>query len=316
MLKTLFDEYKDSLSHFFDLIDLKKVEELLNRLLACKGSIIFSGVGKSGFIAEKLSKTLLSTGTRSFHLQSQDALHGDIALLSKDDILILLSKSGDTEELLKLVPFAKKRGVFITALVSNSNSKLAKEADFHITLPCKKELCPFNLAPTTSSALQLIFGDILAVALMKHKKFTEADFAGNHPSGTIGKKTTILVKDLMLKGEELPLISPQSRVIDVLAELSSKKCGCLIVVEKMHLRGIFTDGDLRRAIESDRAAFINKTISSYMNSSPKWISEDELAYRALAYMEEGRPVTALPVLRNLEVVGLIRLHDIVQKGLN
>jgi arabinose-5-phosphate isomerase len=316
MVKNLFHEHKLNLDYFFNKVDCDRVEELLQHLTQCSGKLIFCGVGKSGMIAEKLAMTLLSTGTNALFLNAQNALHGDIALVGKDDIVIFFSKSGQTQELLWLVPFIKSRGAYVVAVVSNGTSSLAMMSDFHIELPFLKELCPFNLAPTTSATLQGIFGDILVVALMKRKGFTKDSYAANHPFGSIGKKLIVMVSDLMLKGNDLPLCSKEDLLVDMLSELSSKRCGCLLVVDKDNkLEGIFTDGDLRRAIEADKFNLFEKRIGEYMTVDFKWVEADVLASEALSMMEEGKAVTVLPVLSGRKVLGLLRLHDIIQAGL-
>lgn len=315
-IETLLSEQKESLEHFFNLVDKKKIELILKKLLACKGAVILSGVGKSGYIAEKVSKTLLSTGTHSFFLSSQEALHGDIALVSEEDVCLLFSKSGETKELLDIVPFLKKRKAFVISAVSDIESSLAKTSDLAIALPIKRELCPYNLAPTTSTLLQLMLGDVLAVGLMKAKKFSVEDYSQNHPLGNIGKRSTLKVKDLMLTEDALPLVSKETQIVDLLAKLSSKKCGCVLVVDnKMCLEGIFTDGDLRRCIEADRFGFLQKPVNDFMTRMPKFISAEEYAYKSIAMMEEGRQVTVLPVVTDNKVVGLLRLHDVISAGL-
>lgn len=319
MVKGLFQEQRSLIDHFFENIDLKKTTQILECFFSCTGTLIFTGVGKSGIIANKLAMTMLSTGTKALYLSSADALHGDMGLVSQDDIFICLSKSGETKELLDLVPYVRKKGAFIVALVSNPTSKLAKLVDLSINLPLKKELCPFNLAPTTSTTLQLIFGDILAVALMQKKAFSLDEYALNHPSGAIGKKLILKVADMMLQGSDLPLCSEDDLLVDVLEILSSKRCGVLLAVDKAGvLKGIFTDGDLRRAIEKDKKTFLEKTLKELMTKNFKWISSGELAIKALEKMEEDpkRLVTILPVLdQDRKVQGLIRMHDILQAGL-
>lgn len=313
-IDSLFEEHFKNLEYFFSEIDKEQVEKVLQQLVKCKGAILFAGVGKSGIIAEKVAKTLLSTGTKSFYLDVQNALHGDIALLGKEDVLVLFSKSGETKELLQFLPFARERGTFIIAVVSSDKSRLVKEADMSLTLPFRKELCPFNLAPTTSSTTQLIFGDILVAYLMHMNRFTEEDYNRNHPSGTIGKKTSLLVEDLMKK--EVPICKKEDLILNVLHELSSKKCGCIVALSKdKKLDGIFTDGDLRRAIESDKENFFKKRVGDYMTYNPKWIRRNELAHKALKQMEESRKVTVLPVLDQDKVVGIIHMHDIIEAGL-
>ena len=319
MVKSLFQEQRSLIEHFFENIDLEKTAQILERFLNCTGTLIFTGVGKSGIIANKLAMTMLSTGTKALYLSSADALHGDMGIVQKDDIFIALSKSGETKELLDLIPYVRKKGAFLVTLVSNPESKLAKLADLAINLPLKRELCPFNLAPTTSTTLQLIFGDILAVALMQKKDFSLDEYALNHPSGSIGKKIILKVEDLMLKGSDLPLCSENDLLVDVLALLSSKRCGALLAVDQTgRLKGIFTDGDLRRAIEKDKKTFLEKKLKELMTENFKWISSSELAVKALEKMEEEpkRLVTILPVLdQHKKVQGLIRMHDILQAGL-
>jgi len=318
IVKELFREQHTLLNDFFHRIDLQKSEEIFHRLLSCKGVLIFSGVGKSGIISQKLAMTLLSTGTKSFYLPPSNALHGDIGIVGKEDILLLMSKSGETEELLQLIPFARKKGATIISIVSNPHSRLAQRSDLFIDLPMEKELCPFDLAPTISTEVQLIFGDVLAMALMRAKKFSLSEYALNHPAGTIGKKITLKVKDLMIRGKDIPKCSPNDRLIDVLPELSSKKCGCLLALDEQEkLLGIFTDGDLRRSLQSQGSGVLEEKIGNLMTSSPKCTIVDALAIEAMKQMEADpqRLVHMLAVLEKNKLVGIIRMHDIVQAGL-
>lgn len=314
MLKSLFEEQRQYLNRFLDTIDLEASQKILQKLIDCKGVVIFSGVGKSGHIAEKIANTFLSTGTRSFYLSAGNALHGDIGFVTPQDIWIAFSKSGESEELLTLLPHIKKRGAFTIAVVSKPNSHLAKNADLSIALSVERELCPYNLAPTVSTAAQLIFGDCLAVGLMKAKKFTLENFAANHPAGLIGRKITLRVADLMLKQDAIPLCKPTDRVIQILHELSAKKCGCLLVVdEEKKLLGIFTDGDLRRALQAKGSSAMEISVESLMTQKPKTIAPDRLALDALQKMEQ---ITVLPVVQEGKVVGLVRMHDILQEGVS
>ena len=319
MVASLFRTQKSYLDYFYEKIDIAKTEQILDELFRCKGTIIFTGVGKSGIIANKLAMTMLSTGTKAIYFSPTDALHGDLGIVSKDDILICLSNSGETKELISLVPFIKKKGAKLISIVSKPDCTLAMLGDFYIDLPVKKEICPFNLAPTTSTAVQLIFGDVLAVELMRRKKFSLDEYAANHPGGSIGKLITLKVEDLMLKGESIPFCKKDDLLIDVIAVLSEKRCGCLIVVDdSYHLLGIFTDGDLRRAIQADKEKFLYKKMESLMSKNPKWINEDDLAAMAMQEMErdKNKLITILPVLeRSGRVVGIIRMHDIIQEGL-
>lgn len=319
MLNALFEQQRRYLNHFLDSVDRSQADKILARLLECRGVVIFCGIGKSGHIAEKLATTFLSTGTRSFFLSPANALHGDIGFVSPNDVFICFSKSGASQELLDILPHIQKRGATTIAVVSAPNSKLAKACDLSIILPIEREICPYDLAPTTSTAAQLIFGDCLAVALMQAKQFTMADFAANHPGGLLGRKITLKVVDLMLKGDEIPLCRPTDPLMDVLHELSVKRCGCLLVADKdLRLEGIFTDGDLRRAIQSKGPDALRMPLSELMNLCPKSISSDALAIEAVKRMEEdpARLITVLPVLENGRVVGLVRMHDILQKELS
>lgn len=319
MLNALFEQQRRYLNHFLDSVDRSQADKILARLLECRGVVIFCGIGKSGHIAEKLATTFLSTGTRSFFLSPANALHGDIGFVSPNDVFICFSKSGASQELLDILPHIQKRGATTIAVVSAPNSKLAKACELSIILPVEREICPYDLAPTTSTAAQLIFGDCLAVALMQAKQFTMADFAANHPGGLLGRKITLKVADLMLKGDEIPLCRPSDPLMDVLHELSVKRCGCLLVADKdLRLEGIFTDGDLRRAIQSKGPDALRMPLSELMNHCPKSISSDALAIEAVKRMEEdpARLITVLPVLENGRVVGLVRMHDILQKELS
>lgn len=318
MLKKLFNDQRRYLDRFFDNVDFSAAERIFQKLLECRGVMIVSGVGKSGHIAEKISATFLSTGTRSFFLSPSHALHGDIGFVTSQDLFLVFSKSGESQEILDLLPHIQKKGAAIIAIVSQPHSRLAKASDLSIVLPIERELCPFDLAPTTSTAAQLIFGDCLAIALMQAKQFALSDFAANHPAGLLGRKITLKVSDLMLKGKEIPLCHPDDRLIDVLHELSMKKCGCLLIAdEKEQLLGIFTDGDLRRSIQSKGAEALQAPLSSLMTLAPRTISPDKLAFEAMKRMEENPAhlITVLPVLENEKVVGILRMHDILQSGL-
>jgi len=319
MLNTLFEQQRRYLNHFLDSVDRSDADKILKKLLECRGVVIFCGIGKSGHIAEKIATTFLSTGTRSFFLSPANALHGDIGFVTPADVFVCFSKSGASQELLDILPHIQRRGATTIAVVSVPHSKLAKISDFSIVLPIEREICPYDLAPTTSTAAQLIFGDCLAIALMQMKQFTMADFAANHPGGLLGRKITLKVSDLMLKGGEIPLCRPTDPLIDVLHELSLKRCGCLLVAdEDLLLKGIFTDGDLRRAIQSKGAEALKMTLSELMTLSPMSIPPDVLAIEAVKKMEEdpARLITVLPVLENGRVVGLVRMHDILQKELS
>lgn len=319
MLKALFDKQKNHLSYFFDHLDIQQVEKVVKKLLECQGALIFCGVGKSGHIAEKVAAMFLSIGQRAFALSISNALHGDIGFLRKGDLFFVFSKSGSTSELVKLLPYVQKKQAFVIAITSSGDSPLAKMADLSLTLPMEKEICPFDLAPTTSSAIQLIFGDCLAVAFMEAKKVPLTRFALNHPGGLLGARISYKVRDLMLQGEALPTCRAEDNLLGCLHELSSKKCGCLLVVDKKRsLQGIFTDGDLRRAIEAKGPKVLETPMGQLMTKDPKSISSEALAHLAMQKMEEdpNQCITVLPVLSGGRLIGLIRMHDVLQKELS
>jgi len=317
--QALFETERRYINYFFDNLDCDIVETLLQQLLGCSGHVICSGVGKSGIIAQKIATTMTSTGTPALYLSPTDAVHGDLGIVGCRDIVLLFSKSGESDELLNLVPYLRNKGAEVIAVVSNSESRLAKACSLAIELPLEGELCPFGLAPTTSAALQLIFGDVLAVLLMKERGFSLDDYALNHPSGRIGKRITMKVKDLMLAGEKIPLCNPTDTLADILVELSNKRCGCLLVVDDDHqLLGIFTDGDLRRALQAHKGAVMSARITQLMTPSPKTIFPEAMAWDAMKIMEadQKHPITVLPVVdEQSRVVGLIKMHDILQSGL-
>lgn len=315
-MKDLFEGQRKYINRFFDEIDLVEVQKILDLLLQSKGAFFFTGIGKSGHIAEKIAATFASMGSRAFFLNPSNALHGDVGCLMPEDLCLLFSKSGNSQELVDLVPYVKKKGAKTVAIVSSSSSKLAKMAHASILLPVEKEICPYNLAPTTSTVIQLIFGDCLAVGYMRAKGFSVNDFSSNHPGGVLGRKISLKVADLMIKGVEVPKCRPKDSLIDVLHELSKKRCGCLLVADdEDRLCGIFTDGDLRRAIELKGTEALSTPILELMTANPKNITQEKLAFEAVQKMEEdpSRLITVLPVLEEGRVVGLIRMHDILQK---
>ncbi len=313
MFKELLDKQKRGLEPFFSSLNLDVFAQVVEKIYNCSGIIVVSGVGKSGHIAEKISATLVSTGTRSSYLCPSHALHGDLGFFRPNDLLLLLSKSGESQELIDLLPHAKKKGVFTIGAVSQVQSRLAKEVDLVMDLPLGQELCPFDLAPTTSTTIQLLFGDCLAISLMKCRQFTMDDFAMNHPGGWLGRKISMKVSDCMLKGTQLPKARASDRIMDVLHELSSKQCGALLVCdEESRLQGIFTDGDLRRAIEAKGSDALEMEIKTLMTKSPITIAPEVLLMEAIEKMEGNgvRRVHVLPVLQEGKVIGLLRLHDV------
>lgn len=319
MLVELLKRQHELLARYFEAFDTRRALMLFEELKACPGVLFFTGVGKSGLIAQKIASTLMSTGTKSFFLSPTDALHGDLGMVSTSDSVIALSKSGETEELLQLMPSVRNKGAKIVAITSNPSSRLVKASDLHLELPCEAELCPFDLAPTISTSIQLLFGDLMAIYLMEAKGFTANDFALNHPGGRLGKRSSLRVRDLMLKRADMPLASRGATLQEVLADFSEKRCGCLVIVDsESRLEGIFTDGDLRRALQGKGERVLEEKLHNLMTKAPRAIHIDALAFDALKLMEadQKRPITVLPVLSSEGTIcGLIKMHDIIQAGL-
>lgn len=319
MIKELLQKEKSYIDYFFDKIDIASAEKIVETLHACQGVMIFSGIGKSGLVAEKIAMTMTSTGSRALFISPTNALHGDIGIVSEKDIFVFLSKSGESEELLQLIPALRNKRVKIVSVVSNAKSRLAKACDIFINLPLEQELCPFDMAPTTSAVIQLIFGDLLAISLMRLKNFTLDEYVQNHPAGRIGKRISLRVSDLMIRGSSIPLCKPRDKLVDTLVELSNKRCGCVLVIDEFQvLQGIFTDGDLRRSLQKHGASSLHLHVEDLMTKTARWIDSDRLAWDAMREMEgdQKNAITVLPVLeKDKKVVGLIKLHDIVQSGL-
>lgn len=318
MIKEIFQEQKQCINHFFEQVSLNQIENFFQACQSCNGLLILTGVGKSGIIAEKIALTLASTGSRAVYLTPLNFLHGDIGIIRPQDHVIMLSKSGETEELLDLIPHIKRKGAKIFAVTSKMQSRLESVADLTLHLPVLKELCPFDLAPTTSTSVQLLFGDLLVAALMKAKNFSLDEYAQNHPSGSIGKKMTVYVKDLMLKESHLPLCAPSNSVVDILVDLSDKRCGCMLIADTdRRLIGIFTDGDLRRALQREGPKILDKKMAELMTRNPISVSPDLLAHEAVKIMQRdpNRYVLVAPVTDSGRVVGIIRMHDIIQAGI-
>lgn len=318
LVEELFLQMQSHLAYFFEQLNLDDLRKVVDHLLTCQGTVFLSGVGKSSIVAKKIAMTLNSCGIKSGFLSPLNALHGDIGIVCDNDVVLLLSKSGETDELLNLCPTLRNKGASLVAVVSSDDSRLVKACDLHIVLPVAKELCPFDLAPTTSTTVQLLFGDLVAIALMRTKHVSIDNFVLNHPAGQIGKRLTLKVSDLMLRGASLPICKPKELLVDVLVELSNKKSGCIMIVDgAMKLLGLFTDGDLRRALQKHKAEALSLPIEELMTKTPRTIAPTALAYDAMQQMESNQKgaITSLAVVEEGTLVGLIRLHDIIQSGL-
>jgi arabinose-5-phosphate isomerase len=300
-------------------LDRAQVERAFDLLLSCKGKVVVLGVGKSGIIAQKIAATMTSAGTAAIYLHPSDALHGGLGILQPDDLVIVLSNSGETEEMIGILPHLKNRGTPLISIVGNTNSTLARRADAVLDASVDQEACPLNLAPTTSTTVALAIGDALAMTLMKVKGITLDDFAVNHPAGQLGKRLTLRVADLMHDGNGTPKVGMGSSWIEVGRAISGGGLGAVCVVDEVgRLAGIITDGDLRRTIEQTEHDALSKlSCDDFMTRRPTVASPELLAYDALRLMED-RPsqISVLPVVdANGMCIGLIRLHDIVRSGL-
>ena len=276
-------------------------------LMKTKGRIVLTGIGKSGIICKKIASTLSSTGTPSFYLHPVDAVHGDLGMLKGDDTLIAVSNSGESREVLNVVSVVKSFGIPVIGITNNPNSSLSKLSDIVLLLHVEGEACPLGLAPTTSTTVTLALGDAIAAALMVAKGFESKDFARFHPGGSLGIRLS-KVKDLMRRGEEIPVVSPSTPMRDVIFEISSKKLGAALVMDGEKLIGIITDGDLRRFFE--RGGKLSDPAKEAMTRRPKTISADEFAENALEVMERHK-ITVLPVVDGGKVEGILHLHDIL-----
>ena len=277
--------------------------------------VIITGIGKSGIIAKKISATFSSVGIPSIYLNPVDALHGDLGIVEKGDVTILISKSGTTDELLLLVPYLKKRTKIIS-ITANKDSYLARNTDLHLFIPINKEACPIELAPTTSTTSTLALGDALAACVMKLNDFKESDFAYNHPLGQLGKNLTLTVNDVMHKNNDIPIIDVNMSFKDALIVMTNKPLGCLCVVNDGLLVGLITDGDTRRALNKYNN-ISDISLSDIMTSNPITITSDILVGRALSVMENRKSqINVLPVVdENNKCVGVVRIHDLIRSGI-
>jgi arabinose-5-phosphate isomerase len=297
-------------------LDNRSVEQAMELLSCCDGKTIVTGVGKSGVIAQKIAQTLTSTGTVAIFVHPSDALHGGLGIVAERDVVIALSNSGETDEILSILPALRSRGAKMISIVGNTASTLARQSDVVLDASVDKEACPLNLAPTTSTTVALAIGDALAMTLMEVKGLSVEDFAANHPAGRLGKRLTVRVSDLMHNN---PSIKPSASWIEVVRMISSFALGAVTVVDdRGKLLGIITDGDLRRTIERTSAENLSAlTASNMMTAGPVTTTVDSLAFEALQLMENrSSQISVLPVTNGEgRCAGLIRLHDIVRSGL-
>lgn len=287
--------------------------EIVHRILHCKGRVIITGIGKSANIGTKIVSTLNSTGTPAIFMHAADAIHGDLGNIQPHDIVMCISKSGQTPEIKVLIPLIKNFGNLLIGMVGNKDSFLAQESDFIIDCTVEQEACPNNLAPTASTTAQLVMGDALAVALLECRGFTPSDFAKYHPGGSLGKQLYLRVKDLSCQNEK-PLVKPDDSIKSVIIEISSKRLGVAAVVDNDQLVGVITDGDLRRMLLKN-LSIDNTLAKDIMTVNPKCVHEDDMAIKALNLMRQNNITQAIVLNNQNRYAGVIHLHDLLKEGI-
>lgn len=305
--KEVFEIESKTILDLCDNLD-EGFNKAIELILSIKGRCVVSGMGKSGHIGAKIAATLASTGTPSFFMHPGEALHGDLGMLTSEDVLLAISNSGETEEVLKLIPVIKKRKIPLIVMTGNQNSTLAKQADIFINIAVKKEACPLQLAPTSSTTATLAMGDAIAVALMRAKNFRPDDFALFHPGGSLGRKLLTRVSDLMVSNN-LPIVSPESEFNELVDVMTSGKLGLCIVLENEKLVGIITDGDLRRALRANDKPRFDFKAKEIMSESPKTIEASAMASEAEDLMLKHK-IKEIVVVQDEKIVGIIQLYAI------
>lgn len=281
-------------------------------ILACAGRVVVSGMGKSGHIARKIAATLASTGTPAFFVHPGEASHGDIGMITRHDVVLLLSNSGETEEILTIVPFLKRQGNALIAMTGNPRSSLARDADVHLDASVCNEACPLGLAPTASTTAALVLGDALAIALLEARGFTADDFARSHPAGALGRRL-LKISDVMHTGAAIPKVRAEATLTEALMEMSRKGLGMTAIVDELgRLQGVFTDGDLRRSLDDHGVDMRTTQVGSAMSRHPKVIAGDKLAAEAAQLMEEHKIHSLLVVDDAQHVVGALNIHDLLR----
>ena len=280
-----------------------------------KGRVVLTGMGKSGLIARKIVATLNSTGTAAIYLHPTDALHGDLGMVRKEDVVVIISKSGSTDEISKLLPMFKRLGVKLIAMSGSPDSQLVKESDIFLNISVKEEACPHDLAPTSSTTATLVMGDALSVALLQKRGFTAEDFALLHPGGSLGKRLSLKIDEIMIKGDGVPIVKENSSIKDIIIEMTSKRLGTTCVVNNGgKLTGVITDGDLRRLLEKTMDVK-NLLATDIMSKNPKVTDKDYLASFALQIMENHKITSLIVADREKKPIGIIHLHDLINLGL-
>jgi arabinose-5-phosphate isomerase len=291
-------------------------EQAVEIIHKSKGRVIVTGMGKSGLVGKKIAATLSSTGTPAFFLHPAEATHGDLGMVTSEDVILAISNSGETDELIELIPFLKRFNVHLISMTGNTESTLSKASDVSINVAVEEEACPMGIVPTASTTAALAMGDALAVALLIRRGFREEDFAAFHPKGSLGKKLLIKVSDLMHTGDAIPKVLPDTPMTETVIEISSKRLGVTAVLDtEGKLKGIITDGDLRRGIEKWSGRLFELKAKEVMTENPKTIKADALAVKALSIMEQYSITSLLVPDDEGKLIGIIHLHDILKQGI-
>ena len=309
--KQVFDIEISELKKVRDRIDIS-IEKAAKLILESKGKVVITGIGKSGLVGKKMAATFASTGTLSIFMNSAEGLHGDLGMISKNDVVIAISNSGNSDEVVGIIPAIKKIGAKIIAMTGNKKSKLGTEADVVLDIGVETEACPLNLAPTSSTTATIVMGDALAAILITLRNFKPENFALYHPGGSLGRRLLLKVRDVMHSGTELPIGSKNEEIDSILIKLSEKKMGGVCIADEAgKLEGIITEGDIRRALK-DKDRFFSFKASDIMTKNPIRVSEDDMAIEALDIMENRESqISVLPVVNGEKVVGIVRIHDLL-----
>jgi len=287
--------------------------EACRLIMACAGRVVVTGMGKSGHVARKIAATLASTGTPAFFVHPGEASHGDLGMILPQDVVLALSNSGETDEVLFILPVIKRQGIPLIAITGNANSSLADQADVHLDASIAAEACPLGLAPTASTTAALVMGDALAIALLEARGFTSEDFARSHPAGSLGRRLLLHISDIMHTGEGIPTVPPNASLTQALMEMTRKHLGMTAVIDSnRRLLGVFTDGDLRRALDDDGVDLRGATVAELMTRGPKTIGTDKLAIEAAQLMEKHQIHALLVVNEDQQVVGALNIHDLLR----
>ncbi len=312
-IKRTITSERDAVTELLSRLHTSALEVACELLINCKGRIVVTGMGKSGHIGNKIAATLASTGSPSFFVHPGEAAHGDMGMITENDVVIALSNSGESSEIITLLPLIKRLNIPLISLTGNDNSSLAQAADSHLNVGVSKEACPLDLAPSSSTTVALVMGDALAIALLEARGFTAEEFAFSHPGGSLGRRLLLKVKTIMHCGSQMPQVTASTSIKDALMEMTQKGLGMTTVVNELgHLEGIFTDGDLRRTLDKDLDLH-NTPVNEVMTINCASIHPEKLAAEALQVMDEKK-INALVVIDQNQLVGVLNMHDLLRAG--